>query len=288
MRKPANGENPRIQLEVKIDWNPIRAAYRTTRKPEIKYMEKDSKKFELKALTYNVARVKNEIIKIVSWINFFTGRDLEGNMKAVEMIFDWESKVKSLFVCCAFVLAVWFFEIWMIPFALLIPFVLRMMGVQKTEEMKKEVEKIDNEEDDMDLEDDKSTFARMKEIGLVVQTKVGFLANIIEAVGNVFNFSAPFLSKIAFLFILLVTILLYFVPFRICLICWGLHKLTLRLFFPGPDSKLFNQSLLNFLAAVPNDEVLNKCKEIQEIEPVDTVPVNPRIVKKLSRDKKTI
>jgi len=199
--KRANGKNPRILLETNIYWNHIRAAYRTTQDPEMKYLDDNLAKFHLKALAYNVYRVKNEILKITAWIQYFTGRDLEGNIKKVQSIFDWDSKVKSTLVCVLFVLAVWCFQIWMIPAALLIPFLLRFIGVQKTEEMKREIRAIDHLEEeleDMDLEENKSTYERVKQIGLVVQTKIGFFANVIESTGNIFNFSVPFSPNLHF------------------------------------------------------------------------------------------
>ena len=47
------------------------------------------------------------------------------------------------------------------------------------------------------------------------QKHLGFLAHVMESIKNVFNFSVPFLSWLAFVVIFIVTIVLYFVPLRL-------------------------------------------------------------------------
>ena len=54
----------------------------------------------------------------------------------------------------------------------------------------------------------------MQDITLMVQNMLGLLAHVLESIGNVFNFSVPFLSWLAFVVLTIVTVLLYFVPLR--------------------------------------------------------------------------
>jgi len=271
----ASGKNPRILLEMNIHWNPVRAAYRTIKEAEPKYLVKDEAKFEWSTLKYSYNRIKKKAAKLEKKIHFITGKDLEQTKKKIQSILDWDSTPKSAFVCVAFVLAVWMFDIWMIPFAMLIPFILRFVGVLKSDVVKKTDEHLDHSNCDHD--DKETTFERMKKIGLIAQTNISFLADFIESIEHIFKFTVPFLSKLAFLAFLLLTVVLYFVPFRICIICWGLHKLTLRLFLPG--HKLFNQSLLNFILASPNDKMVAACREIQQdteekIDSTETAAIN--------------
>jgi len=48
----------------------------------------------------------------------------------------------------------------------------------------------------------------------MVQNGLGTLAHVLESVGNVFNFSVPFLSWLAMFIFIVATFLLYFVPLR--------------------------------------------------------------------------
>ena len=54
----------------------------------------------------------------------------------------------------------------------------------------------------------------MQEIALMIQGHLGFLAHVLESVKNVFNFSVPFLSWLAFVVLIIVTLVLYFIPLR--------------------------------------------------------------------------
>ncbi len=54
----------------------------------------------------------------------------------------------------------------------------------------------------------------MQDITLMVQNGLGTLAHVLESLGNVFNFSVPFLSCLAMFVFAIATILLYFVPLR--------------------------------------------------------------------------
>ena len=54
----------------------------------------------------------------------------------------------------------------------------------------------------------------MQDITLMVQNMLGLLAHVLESCGNVFNFSVPFLSWLAFVVLTIVSVLLYFVPLR--------------------------------------------------------------------------
>lgn len=55
---------------------------------------------------------------------------------------------------------------------------------------------------------------QMQEITLMVQNALGMVAHIIESIGNVFNFSVPYLSWLAFIALTVVTLVLYYIPLR--------------------------------------------------------------------------
>ena len=60
----------------------------------------------------------------------------------------------------------------------------------------------------------KEKMQQMQEITLMVQNILGMVAHIMESIGNVFNFSVPFLSWLAFIVIIVVTMILYNVSLR--------------------------------------------------------------------------
>ena len=111
----------------------------------------------------------------------------------------------------------------MITFGLLFPFIGNMIfltvtgGWNKETEEEEEVEDDDSGEakgDDGEKKSLKEKMQAMQEIALQIQKHLGFLAHVLESIKNVFNFSVPFLSWLAFVVILIVTIVLYFVPLR--------------------------------------------------------------------------
>ena len=102
----------------------------------------------------------------------------------------------------------------------------------------------------------------------MLQGHLGFLAHVLESVRNVFNFSVPFLSWLAFVVVFIITIVLYFVPLRyvinkllqICdspvrvlLILWGTNKFLKKLFKPMAVN---NNELADFISRVPDNEEL--------------------------------
>ena len=60
----------------------------------------------------------------------------------------------------------------------------------------------------------KEKMQAMQEITLLVQNALGMVAHILESIGNVFNFSVPFLTWLAFIVIILATVVLYNVSLR--------------------------------------------------------------------------
>ena len=66
----------------------------------------------------------------------------------------------------------------------------------------------------------KEKIQQMQEITLMVQNGLGLLAHVIESIGNVFNFSVPYLSWLAFIALTAVTLILYYIPLRLSLVSW--------------------------------------------------------------------
>jgi hypothetical protein len=99
----------------------------------------------------------------------------------------------------------------------------------------------------------KEKMQAMQEITLAVQKGLGMLAHVLESVGNVFNFSVPFISWLGFTVLFIVTTLLYWVPLRYILMLWGVNKFTKKLLRPKAVN---NNELIDFISRVPDNEEL--------------------------------
>ncbi|KAF7635040.1 hypothetical protein Mgra_00005481, partial [Meloidogyne graminicola] len=62
------------------------------------------------------------------------------------------------------------------------------------------------------------------------------------------NFTVPFLSFIAIISLLLITLLFYFIPIRLIIIIWGINKFSKKLRDPN---YIDTNELFNFLSRVP-------------------------------------
>ena len=119
---------------------------------------------------------------------------------------------------------VWFFEPWMITFALLLPFLGNILFLSVTGGWNKDLHEEDECEEEEGVGESRSEegekkslkekMQAMQDIALQIQKQLGFLAHVLESIKNVFNFSVPFLSWLAFVVVFIITIVLYFVPLR--------------------------------------------------------------------------
>ena len=106
----------------------------------------------------------------------------------------------------------------------------------------------------------------------MVQNGLGQLAHVLESLGNIFNFSVPFLSWLAMFVFTVATLLLYYIPlryililgvilfhanleifllFRYIIMAWGINKFTKKLLRPNA---LNNNEVADFISRVPDNE----------------------------------
>uniref|UniRef100_A0AAZ3QEG9 C2 domain-containing protein n=1 Tax=Oncorhynchus tshawytscha TaxID=74940 RepID=A0AAZ3QEG9_ONCTS len=96
-----------IFLELELIFNPVRAAIRTFKPKEKKFME-DNPKFSKKMLARNVYRVRNLY------------RAVQSTCQYISSCFQWESFQRSLIAFLIFLLAVWHWEFYMLPLCLVL------------------------------------------------------------------------------------------------------------------------------------------------------------------------
>ena len=116
---------------------------------------------------------------------------------------------------------------------------------------------------DEEKEERKSLKARLQavqEVTATVQNAIGTVASYGEAVKNTFNFSVPYLSWLAILTLVVITLILYFISLRFLVLVWGINKFAKKWVRPDYEP---NNELLDFLSRVPDDEALQDARELR-------------------------
>ena len=93
----------------------------------------------------------------------------------------------------------------------------------------------------------------------LIQNCLGLVASSAEKVKNTLNCSVPFLSLIAMLSLLLLSLILALLDLRTIIILLGSVKFLKNLVVPGWES---NNELLDFLSRVPDDRLLEETREL--------------------------
>jgi len=172
-------------------------------------------------------------------------------------IINWESKTRSFSFLMVFILATWFFQLWMIPFGLTAVLAREISYKILTGSWTSVPEEL--EETEIVVEDDKkSTLEKIQNSVYHVQQFLGSFSSFFESLENVFNISIPFLSIICLAALVLTTILLYFLSLRTIIIVWGVNKLTKKIIRPWSTS---NNEVMDFLSRVPDRVQLKLYKD---------------------------
>uniref|UniRef100_A0A8B9LCP6 C2 domain-containing protein n=1 Tax=Astyanax mexicanus TaxID=7994 RepID=A0A8B9LCP6_ASTMX len=230
-----------ILLELEVIFNPIKASLRTFNPRERKFME-DNPKFSKKVLTRNVVRVRN-IYRAVNQV-----------LQSIKSCFQWESVQRSIIAFMVFVLTVWYWEFYMLPLFLVLLLIWNYLQIAservclelvRESERKGLIEKIH----------------MVQEIVITVQNLLEEIACFAERIKNMFNWSVPFLSNLAFLVLIIVTVITYFIPIRYIILLWGINKFTKKLRKPYA---IDNNEVMDFLSRVPSDVQKVKSKAAEQ------------------------
>ncbi|KAM7016031.1 multiple C2 and transmembrane domain-containing protein 2 [Tautogolabrus adspersus] len=231
-----------ITLELEVIFNPVRASVRTFQPRERTFME-DNPKFSKKALARNVLRVQTLYRAIIS------------TMRYIKSCFQWESVQRSLLAFLVFVVTVWYWEFYMLPFFLVLLISWNYMQI-RSGRVSQDLESMDVGDEEEDDEKESERRGLMEKIHMVqdtivtLQTLLDEIACFGERIKNTFNWSVPFLSTLAFLIFVMATILTYYIPVRYIVLIWGINKFTKKLRNPY---SIDNNEVLDFLSRVPSD-----------------------------------
>ncbi|XP_008296099.1 multiple C2 and transmembrane domain-containing protein 2 isoform X2 [Stegastes partitus] len=230
-----------ITLELEVIFNPVRASIRTFQPRERMFVE-DNPKFSKKALARNVQRVQTLYRAITSTLQY------------IKSCFQWESIQRSLLAFLIFVVTVWHWEFYMLPFFLVLLISWNYLQIRSG--------RVSQDMDSMDLADEEDDEKESERKGLIekfhmVQDSLITLQNLLdeiaclgERIKNTFNWSVPFLSGLAFLIFVIAAILTYYIPVRYIVLIWGINKFTKKLRNPY---SIDNNEVLDFLSRVPSD-----------------------------------
>merc|ERR1712029_986300 len=246
---------------------------------QLKYEDKSDVKFKHAVFMRNINRIK------AATADF----DPDVAIRELKKILSWENKPKTAAVFAGFELGVYFFEPWMITLALTVPFIMNIVILSVTGGWNKSYDDRHGDGYEEEDEDDetkamtkpggeektslKEKMQAMQEITLLVQNALGVVAHILESIGNVFNFSVPFLTWLAFIVVTFATFILYHVSLRYIVMAWGANKFLKRLFKPNAIS---NNELADFISRVPDNEEIKDRRELPSLEEVAKAKLNAK------------
>lgn len=99
----------------------------------------------------------------------------------------------------------------------------------------------------------KERLQAIQEVTQTVQNSIGYIASLCERVKNLFNFTIPYLSYLAFTLTIAGAVVLYFIPVRYLILTWGVNKFARKIFRPH---SVPNNEVLDLISRVPDDEEL--------------------------------
>ncbi|KAK7176832.1 hypothetical protein R3I93_000928 [Phoxinus phoxinus] len=240
-----------IVLELEVIYNSVKASIRTFTPREQKFLE-DNPKFSKKVLSRNVVRVRN-LYRAVCHVNQF-----------IKSCFQWESVQRSIIAFIFFVLTVWYWDFYMLPMFMVILIIWNYLQIA-SERVTRDLDTMElNEEEDEDEKESErkglmEKIHMVQEIVITVQNLLEEIACFGERIKNTFNWSVPFLSNLAFLVLIMATVITYFIPVRYVILLWGIHKFTKKLRSPYA---IENNEVMDFLSRVPSDVQMAQYTEL--------------------------
>ncbi|KAI7814161.1 multiple C2 and transmembrane domain-containing protein 2 isoform X2 [Triplophysa rosa] len=240
-----------ILLELEVIYNSVKASIRTFTPRDQKFIE-DNAKFSKKVLARNVIRVRN-LYRAVCRVNQF-----------IKSCFQWESVQRSIVAFLVFILTVWYWEFYMLPLFLVLLIAWNYLQIA-SERVSRDLDTMEmyEEEDEDEKESERKGIMEkiymVQEIVIAVQNLLEEIACFGERIKNTFNWSVPFLSNLAFLVLIIATIITYFIPVRYIVLLWGIHKFTKKLRNPYA---IDNNEVVDFLSRVPSDVQMAQYTEL--------------------------
>uniref|UniRef100_A0A915KEU7 C2 domain-containing protein n=1 Tax=Romanomermis culicivorax TaxID=13658 RepID=A0A915KEU7_ROMCU len=181
-RKLQRRAKGKIQMQFDLIWNSIRAAIRTVNPKERKYMYQEEK-FKRQIFMRNAMRVKSIIMEVVDISSF------------VQSCWSWESPARSVISFIIFLLATYFFELYMVPIVLLIFFIRGYMYRSVVESLKTKNAGLEEYYADSDSDDDQTTVDD-KEEKLGIKQRLIAVQDTLTMVQNALDYIASTIERV--------------------------------------------------------------------------------------------
>ena len=159
----------------------------------------------------------------------------------------------------------------MIPLGLIVPFVYCYLNpgnntTYHDPTLETEVREIDLDDEISELgvswlKQIQNKMRKFQELNFTVQIGLEILANMLESIENLFNFSVPFISHVAIIVLLIYTFLLSCFSFRYLILAWIAKDALITLV----GSKRFSAgNFISFMSRVPDNEELEDYRELSQ------------------------
>ncbi|CAD6184133.1 unnamed protein product [Caenorhabditis auriculariae] len=233
-----------ILLEMDLIWNQVRAAFRTFKPKEHKFVQQEQK-FKASILRAAVSEVKELVMVGVDLRNW------------VQSVFDWDSTPRTVISFVVFLIAVVKMEIYHLPCLLLCflakNYVVKRATIPPGESWSTVPVRVVEDDDKSGTSSLRDTIFSIQDTLTLVQQSLIFVLQLVQRIRRTFDFSNPWLSTLAVLVLSVAVLLLYCVPIRWVILVWGVNKFTKKLRNPN---FVDNNEILDFLSRVPCDNDL--------------------------------
>ncbi|XP_073965199.1 multiple C2 and transmembrane domain-containing protein-like [Choristoneura fumiferana] len=111
----------------------------------------------------------------------------------------------------------------------------------------------------------------LPEIAAGIIANIELLVSLVERLYNLGTFKVPFLSYVTMMLLVVMSFVVYVVPFNYLLMGLGVYKFIRK--YLNPDRKL-NNDLVDFISRIPDNEIWKDWKELSVPEPLQCVSDN--------------
>ncbi|KAI8429922.1 hypothetical protein MSG28_000393 [Choristoneura fumiferana] len=263
-RNGAKGNHPRVLLQMSMMYNPTKAALKLFRPKEVKYLDKP-KKLDLDVVYKNTVFIQD----LFNFLHFLND--------AFMRLFEWDNQELSVIMLIGWLVFWFYFRAWTIPLFLLAPFVFHLVWGRNLAE--KTLETSYRNYDDGNLMNSserheqslKGKVQALPEIAAGIIANIELLVSLVERLYNLGTFKVPFLSYVTMMLLVVMSFVVYVVPFNYLLMGLGVYKFIRK--YLNPDRKL-NNDLVDFISRIPDNEIWKDWKELSVPEPLQCVSDN--------------
>lgn len=251
-KSATKGNSPKIQLQMSIAWNPIKASFRLLSPKTNKYTEPTPKTFNIPLIYSNL-----KFIKDIFYAVYYGNEHLK-------YLFEWENREKSALALSAWLLFWYFFRMWMTPLLVLIPF-LYFWATRNSANLMP-ISHFDEDSSDEDLDttkDDKTIKTRLYELQdltFTIKDGIDYVVSLLQRVKNLFKFAVPYLSYLVMTVLFAAAIAFYIIPVNYIFMALGIYKFMRKVL--NPD-RIPNNDILDFISRIPDDKMLKQWRELR-------------------------